>query len=466
MTKASAAAAAKKAKPASSAAAQLFSVGKVEGNAAAPNAPAPTSSVISSLLQVTSEARNGAPAGTPTIAAVPTIADPAAHLALGLAHLRKTSPSLGPLIDKHDFTHFLNLHLPTPTSPSPAMDDPFRYLARGIVAQQVSVSAARSILSRFVSLFHPSSSSAEEIALTLSDPTSFFPSPAQVIETPVATLRTVGLSGQKAAYMHSLASHLLDDPVLASHAALRELGDMEIVERLTKVHGLGVWSAEMFLIFGLGRWDVFSTGDLGVQRGMAVWDGRDVGRLKAAGRKEAGVGGKVKGGVKWKYMSEGDMRGLSEGFAPWRTLFCLLMWKASEVSVEKAVGKGKEMRKVKQVKEEEEEEEEEEVVVAPRVKRTRKNVVAKKEDVKTEAETSELAVVAPKAKRTRKKVVTKDEDVIAEVEELEPAAVPPKAKRTRRKAVAKEEEGVIAEAEESEPALKVKRTRKGTTKAA
>jgi DNA-3-methyladenine glycosylase II len=62
-----------------------------------------------------------------------------------------------------------------------------------------------------------------------------------------------------------------------------------------------VWSAEMFLIFALGRMDVFSTGDLGIQRGVAVWMGRDFAKLKS-------------GKGKWKFMEEEEMKEISEKF--------------------------------------------------------------------------------------------------------------------------------------------------------
>jgi DNA-3-methyladenine glycosylase II len=79
----------------------------------------------------------------------------------------------------------------------------------------------------------------------------------------------------------------------------------EVLEELIKVRGLGKWSVEMFACFGLKRMDVFSTGDLGVQRGMAALVGRDVGKLKS------------KGG-KWKYMSEKEMEEIAEKFKPYR----------------------------------------------------------------------------------------------------------------------------------------------------
>ncbi|KAJ2984178.1 hypothetical protein NUW58_g6129 [Xylaria curta] len=94
----------------------------------------------------------------------------------------------------------------------------------------------------------------------------------------------------------------------------------EVIERLTAVRGLGLWSAEMFACFGLKRIDVFSLGDLGVQRGMAAFVGRDVAKLKS------------KGG-KFKYMSEADMTALSDQFKPYRSLFMWYMWRVEETDL-------------------------------------------------------------------------------------------------------------------------------------
>jgi hypothetical protein len=91
------------------------------------------------------------------------------------------------------------------------------------------------------------------------------------------------------------------------------------MKKLVAVRGLGAWSVEMFMCFALKRMDVFSTGDLGVQRGMAAYVGKDVKKLKA------------KGGGKWKYMSEKDMLETAEKFRPYRSLFMWYMWRIEEV---------------------------------------------------------------------------------------------------------------------------------------
>jgi DNA-3-methyladenine glycosylase II len=85
----------------------------------------------------------------------------------------------------------------------------------------------------------------------------------------------------------------------------------EVLGELIKVRGLGKWSVEMFACFGLKRLDVFSTGDLGIQRGMAALMGRDISKLK-------GKGGK------WKYMSEKEMEEIAAKFSPYRYVTAIL----------------------------------------------------------------------------------------------------------------------------------------------
>ncbi|CAG8036136.1 unnamed protein product [Penicillium nalgiovense] len=97
--------------------------------------------------------------------------------------------------------------------------------------------------------------------------------------------------------------------------------DEELFEKLIAVRGLGRWSVEMFAMFALKRIDVFSTGDLGVQRGCAAFVGRDVSKLKG------------KGGGKFKYMAEKDMLELAAKFAPYRSLFMWYMWRIEDVDV-------------------------------------------------------------------------------------------------------------------------------------
>jgi DNA-3-methyladenine glycosylase II len=125
----------------------------------------------------------------------------------------------------------------------------------------------------------------------------------------ITLLRTAGLSQRKAEYVTGLAEKFASGEL--STEMLMKAEYEEVLEKLIAVRGLGKWSVEMFALFGLKRFDVFSTGDLGVQRGMAAFMGRDVSKLKA------------KGGGKWKYMPEKEMLEVAEKFAPYRYAFSM-----------------------------------------------------------------------------------------------------------------------------------------------
>lgn len=205
-----------------------------------------------------------------------------------IAHLIKTEPKLKPVIEKHP------CHIFSPEGLSEEID-PFRSLSSGVISQQVSGAAAKSIKAKFVALFNQEKPDVE---------THSFPTPSQVMASSIETLRTAGLSQRKAEYIQGLAEKFHTGKLTTS--MLLTAPYEEVFEELIKVRGLGKWSVEMFACFGLKRMDVFSTGDLGVQRGMAALMGRDVGKLKAKGK------------GKWKYMSENEMEEIAEKFKPYR----------------------------------------------------------------------------------------------------------------------------------------------------
>jgi DNA-3-methyladenine glycosylase II len=134
--------------------------------------------------------------------------------------------------------------------------DPFRSLASGIIAQQVSGAAASSIKKKFVGLFEPSEQH------NYAGPPDF-PPPAMVAAMTIPTLRTAGLSQRKAEYIQGLAEQFATGKLSAEMLATAT--DEEVMEKLIAVRGLGKWSVEMFACFDLKRMNVFSTGDLGVQ---------------------------------------------------------------------------------------------------------------------------------------------------------------------------------------------------------
>ena len=124
--------------------------------------------------------------------------------------------------------------------------DRFAMLVRSIVSQQISTSAARAIRKRLQELAGPDGLTAQNLARFGIDP-----------------LRSVGLSPQKASYVADLASKVNDGTV--DLRRIGRLSDDDVVETLTRVKGIGRWTAQMFLIFSLGRPDVFPRDDLGVR---------------------------------------------------------------------------------------------------------------------------------------------------------------------------------------------------------
>lgn len=138
----------------------------------------------------------------------------------GIAHLLKVEPKFRPLVEKHECTFFSKEGLAEKV-------DPFHSLASGIISQQVSSAAARSIKAKFVALFE------EELA----EEDLSFPTPEMILKRDHATLRTAGLSGRKAEYVCSLAEHFKNGDL--SVEILSNASDEEIVKRLVEVRGIG-----------------------------------------------------------------------------------------------------------------------------------------------------------------------------------------------------------------------------------
>jgi len=137
----------------------------------------------------------------------------------------------------------------------------FEALASAIVYQQLSGKAASTIYGRFCALFGDG-----------------LPEPEQAGRLEFDTLRAAGLSRNKALSIHDLAARC-GDGTLPPLRLLGRLDDDAVVDRLCRVRGIGPWTAQMFLMFHLGRPDVMPSTDLGVQKGVqAVYDLPDVPR--------------------------------------------------------------------------------------------------------------------------------------------------------------------------------------------
>ena len=126
----------------------------------------------------------------------------------------------------------------------------FQSLAESIVYQQLSGKAAATIVKRFVALF----------------PGKKFPAPDDVLKINIKKLRSAGLSAQKASSIKDLATKCKDGTI--EPKKFKGMSDAQIIEHVVRVKGIGEWTAQMFLMFTLGRPDVLPTGDLGIQKAI------------------------------------------------------------------------------------------------------------------------------------------------------------------------------------------------------
>ncbi len=187
-----------------------------------------------------------------------------------------TDPILNNLIKKY----------PTPTFTDRSA---FLYedLIESIVSQQLSVKASDTIFRRFKELFN----------------TPEFPLPQQILSMPDEKIRTAGISFQKISYIKSVADAFANG--LLDTKKIQKMPDEEVVTTLTQVRGVGKWTAEMILIFTLGRKDIFSLGDQG---------------LKNAIHNLYGI------------TDQKEILMLAEGWAPNRSTACWYLWKSLENS--------------------------------------------------------------------------------------------------------------------------------------
>lgn len=165
-------------------------------------------------------------------------------------------------------------------------EEPFVYLARSIIYQQLAGAAARTIHGRFVEALKG------EVT------------PAKALRVRETTLRKAGLSAAKAAAVRDLATKVRSGEVEVGE--LEEQSNEEIVRRLTLVKGIGPWTAQMYLMFRLHRPDVWPVLDLGVRSGLKKILGLD-----------AALGPK-------------DMEPLGERYRPWRSAAAFYCWRALE----------------------------------------------------------------------------------------------------------------------------------------
>jgi DNA-3-methyladenine glycosylase II len=161
------------------------------------------------------------------------------HHRKAVAHLTSVDPRLAEVIARVGACRFRPL----------AEGTHFDAVVRSIVYQQLSGRAAATIHGRVRALYGDR------------DPT-----PSELAATPDERLRAVGLSRQKLGYLKDLAFHVVDGSLPID--ALHELDDDAVIDALVQVKGVGRWTAQMFLMFRLGRPDVLPELDLGIQKGL------------------------------------------------------------------------------------------------------------------------------------------------------------------------------------------------------
>ncbi len=160
------------------------------------------------------------------------------------------------------------------------------YLCASIMSQQLSTKVASVIHNRFLDLYGGSE-----------------PSPEQIAETPLTTLRSIGLSNAKTQYVHNVARFALEHGM--DWKKLSKLNNEELIAHFIRIKGVGRWTVEMLLMFALGREDVFALDDLGIQNAM-------IGLYK------------LNRDDKKKFRE--DMLRISQKWSPYRTYACLHLW--------------------------------------------------------------------------------------------------------------------------------------------
>lgn len=162
-----------------------------------------------------------------------------------------------------------------------AAKNPFQRLVVSIINQQLSTASAKAIKERVFDRFKIT--------------------PESMLKADEEDLAETGLSQQKIDYVKSAAEQFIEDNL--SPEKFEEMGDEEVIEEMTDIHGVGVWTAKMFMMFVLGREDVFAAEDLGIREGMKQL---------------------------YNVETREQMREKAEEWRPYRTIACLYIWEYYE----------------------------------------------------------------------------------------------------------------------------------------
>jgi DNA-3-methyladenine glycosylase II len=165
---------------------------------------------------------------------------------------------------------------------------PYQALMRSLLYQQLAGAAARAIEQRYLAMYGGS-----------------IPDPQALLATSAKMLRTAGISRQKASYLHSLAEHYASGQL--NDRWLLRATDADVIETVTQVKGVGRWTADMLLMFCLGRPDILPVGDLGVRSAI-----RRVYELDSLPSPDA-------------------MEEIAQPWSPYRSAACIYLWQSTNV---------------------------------------------------------------------------------------------------------------------------------------
>lgn len=160
-------------------------------------------------------------------------------------------------------------------------------LCASIMSQQLSTKVAEVIYNRFLALYGKKEPTAQ-----------------QILDTPLETLRSIGLSNAKTNYVHNVCRFFIDEKI--TDAQLYKMSNEEVIEKLTKIKGVGKWTTEMILMFSLQHEDVFPVDDLGIQQAMTK-----LYKLDPSNKK----------------LLYEQMHKVAEKWRPYRTYACIHLWR-------------------------------------------------------------------------------------------------------------------------------------------
>ncbi len=205
-----------------------------------------------------------------------------------LNHLKKSDPVMRAIIEQvgpYRMTH---------------REPTFHSLARAIAYQQLNGKAAATIFGRLTAI--------------AGDPLT----PEGVLKLTPEQMRAVGLSKQKSSYLLDMAKRASRGEL--DFTRVPEMSDDEVIEHLTQVKGVGVWTAHMFLMFSLGRADILPTGDFGIRMAMFrhYLDKTRAKRNAAAKKRKRKI----------KLPSPAQMEKIAKCWAPYRSVACWYLWRS------------------------------------------------------------------------------------------------------------------------------------------